>query len=243
MELQTRRPPVIRWDGLVFFSGFAALVVLTMVALLSGDLEAGAVALGFGLSLALLRFREGLLGRLGIGLLSAVTLFFMLTAAVTNVASGSPAGAVLLSGGLAAIALSGLVSAAMSTWRRQNVDAGRSPLYLVGASLLLFVGMWGWSLTSTGAAGPAADAALVAENVAFSESGLSVAAGQVTVSLANQDLFWHTFTIESLGIDLPVPVGATRSVTFDVEAGTYEFKCRIPGHPEAGMTGTLIVNR
>ena len=243
MDLLTRQPPVLSWGGVVFLSGLAALVVLTMVALLSGDLEAGAVALGFGLSLAALRFRGGLPGRLGIGLLSAVTLFFMSTAAVTNVASGSPVGAVLLSGGLSAIALSGLVSATMSVWRRQNPDAGRSPFYLVGASLLVFVGMWGWSLTSTGPAGPVADAALVAENVAFSESSLSVGSGQVTVSLANQDLFWHTFTIESLGIDLPVPVGATRSVTFDVEAGTYEFKCRIPGHPEAGMTGTLIVNR
>ena len=242
MDMPTRRPPVLSWGGLVLLSGLAALVVLTMVALLSGDLEAGAVALGFGLSLALLRFRGGLLGRLGTGLLSAFTLFFMSTAAVTNVASGSPLGAVLLSGGLSAIALSGLVSATMSVWRRPNADAGRSPIYLVGASLFVFAGLWGSSLTSTGAAGPVADAALVAENVAFSESGLSVGAGQVTVSLANQDLFWHTFTIESLDIDLPVPVGATRSVTFDVDAGTYEFKCRIPGHPEAGMTGTLIVN-
>jgi len=241
MDLQTRRPPVLSWDRVVLFSGLAALVVLALVALLSGDLEAGAVAFGFGLSLALLRFRGGVLGRVGIGLLSAITLFFMSTAAVTNVASGSPVGAVLLSGGLSAIALSGVVSAAMSGLRRQHADAGRSPMYLVGASLMLFAGMWAWSLTSAGTTGPVADAALVAENVAFSESGLSVAAGQVTVSLANQDLFWHTFTIESLGIDLPVPVGATRSVTFDVEAGTYEFKCRIPGHPEAGMTGTLTV--
>jgi len=30
-------------------------------------------------------------------------------------------------------------------------------------------------------------------------------------------------------------------VTFSAEPGTYEFKCRIPGHPEAGMVGTLTV--
>jgi hypothetical protein len=74
----------------------------------------------------------------------------------------------------------------------------------------------------------------VAENVAFSDSDLSIAAGVVTVSLSNKDLFWHTFTIESLGVHLAVPVGATRSATFAVEPGTYHFECRIPGHVDAG---------
>jgi hypothetical protein len=82
-----------------------------------------------------------------------------------------------------------------------------SSLYLLGASLLLFVGLWGWSFASSGPTVPTADAALVADNVAFSISDLSIAAGEVTVSLANQDLFWHTFTIESLEVDLAVPVG------------------------------------
>ena len=244
MAKQARFSRFSDWGGLVLFSGLAALVVLTAVALGSGDLEAGAVAAGFGLSLVLLRFRDGFLGRLGIGLLSAVTLFFMLTAAVTNIGEGSPVGAVLLSGGLTSIALCGLVSAVAAQAAGTSAsEVGRTPLYAVGASLLVFVGLGGWSLASGPPTRPPADAALVAENVAFSTSGLSVAAGAVTVSLANKDLFWHTFTIESLGIDLPVPVGATRFVTFDVEPGTYEFKCRIPGHPEAGMLGTLIVTR
>jgi plastocyanin len=117
-----------------------------------------------------------------------------------------------------------------------------SPLYFLGGSALLFAGLWGWSFASTGPTAPTADAALVADNVAFSISDLPVGAGEVTVSLANQDLFWHTFTIDSLEVDLAVPVGATRSVTFKVEPGTYEFKCRIPGHPEAGMIGTLTVS-
>lgn len=38
------------------------------------------------------------------------------------------------------------------------------------------------------------------------------------------------------------PAGETRSITFTpTEAGTYEFVCTVPGHKEAGMTGTLIV--
>lgn len=240
---KTGRRPGLSWERLLSFSGLAALAALTVVAVAIGDLEAGAVAVGFGLSLGLLRFRGGLLGKLGIGLLSAITLFFMLTAAVTNVRSGSPVGAVLLSGGLAAIVLTGLVSATVALANRKGAtEAARFPWYLAGTSLLLFIGLWGWSVASNGPTGPAADAVLVAENVAYSDSDLSIAAGVVTVSLSNKDLFWHTFTIESLGVDLPVPVGATRSVTFAVEPGTYQFECRIPGHPEAGMIGTLTVS-
>jgi len=242
MALDTRRSPVLSWNRLVAFSGLAALVLFAAVAAANGDLEAGAVAVGFAISLGLLRFRGGLLGKLGIGFLAAVTLFFMLTAAITNVGSGSPLGAVLLSGGLASIALSGLVSAIASLAKQNSATgAGMSPMYVAGASLLLFVGLGAWAFATSGSTISAADATLVADNVAFSRTDLSAEAGEVTVSLSNEDLFWHTFSIESLDVDLPVPVGGTRSVTFNAEPGTYEFKCRIPGHPEAGMIGTLTV--
>ena len=233
----------LTWDRLLLWSGLAALVVLGGVAATRGDLEAGMVAAGFAISSGLLRFRRGSLGRIGIGLLSALTLFFMLTAAITNGAAGSPQSAVLLSSGLAAVTFAGLVSAIGSLVGRKKETGDRSgPGYVALASVLLFVGLWGWSLVGSEPAAPAPDASLVAKNVSFSESVLSVAAGEVTVAMSNQDLFWHTFTIDSLGVDLPVPVGATRSVTFEVEPGSYEFKCRIPGHPEAGMVGTISVS-
>jgi plastocyanin len=243
MALDTRRSSILGWEQLLVFSALGALVVLAGVAAANGDLEAGAVAAGFAISLGLLRFRRGLLGKLGIGLLSAVTLFFMLTAAITNVGSGSPTGAVLLSGGLASIALSGLISAIATVANRTSATGtGTGPGYLVGASVLLFAGLGAWAFATTDPTISATEATLVADNVAFSRTDLTAQAGEVTVSLANQDLFWHTFTIESLDVDLPVPVGGTRSVTFNAEPGMYEFKCRIPGHPEAGMIGTLTVS-
>ena len=44
-----------------------------------------------------------------------------------------------------------------------------------------------------------------------------------------------------LRVCLGVPVGAELIVTFDAPPGTYQYICAIPGHPEAGMKGSLIV--
>jgi plastocyanin len=63
----------------------------------------------------------------------------------------------------------------------------------------------------------------------------------VAVVVENADLFWHTFTIEALNIDVRVPVKATRRTTFTARPGEYEFTCAIPGHEAVGMEGTLVV--
>jgi plastocyanin len=63
----------------------------------------------------------------------------------------------------------------------------------------------------------------------------------VVVQLENHDLFWHTFTIPELDVDMKVPVQATQQVTFQAPAGTYRFLCTIPGHEMLGMEGTLTV--
>jgi plastocyanin len=83
--------------------------------------------------------------------------------------------------------------------------------------------------------------ALQAASTKFSTTLLEAHPGRVTVSLANRDLFWHSFTMERLGANVDVPVGGTRSVTFTVAPGTYIFICTIPGHASAGMRGTLVV--
>jgi plastocyanin len=63
----------------------------------------------------------------------------------------------------------------------------------------------------------------------------------VTVALRNRDLFWHTFTIDALRVDIRAPVGRLRSATFEARPGTYSYYCRIPGHSALGMRGTLTV--
>lgn len=54
---------------------------------------------------------------------------------------------------------------------------------------------------------------LVTENTNFSQSELISESAQVMLSLSNHDLWWHTFTIDELGVDLKVPMGAERDLS------------------------------
>jgi plastocyanin len=80
-----------------------------------------------------------------------------------------------------------------------------------------------------------------ARNIAFVPTALDARGRKVTVALRNRDLFWHTFAIDAVGLDLRVPVGRLRSASFDARPGTYRFYCSIPGHARLGMRGILTV--
>ena len=83
--------------------------------------------------------------------------------------------------------------------------------------------------------------AIESRNAAYSTTSLAAPAGQVTVVLTNHDLFWHTFTIDELDVDLEAPLGGTREQSFTAPAGSYRFYCRVPAHAAAGMRGTLTI--
>lgn len=52
----------------------------------------------------------------------------------------------------------------------------------------------------------------------------------------------HTFTVKDLGIDWFIPGGKTLSQIFTFnQPGEYQLICAIPGHEQAGMAGTIIV--
>lgn len=97
-------------------------------------------------------------------------------------------------------------------------------------------------------ASPAASPATVAVTASewrFQPSRLSVRAGEVvTLSVTNAGAHLHTLTVPALGIDTgPLEPRATRDLTFDTPAdrGQYDVICTFPGHEEAGMIGSLIV--
>ncbi len=63
----------------------------------------------------------------------------------------------------------------------------------------------------------------------------------VTFNLPNDGAAAHNFSIDELGIDVDIAPGDTAQTVINAPAGTYEYYCNVPGHKEAGMVGTLVV--
>jgi iron uptake system component EfeO len=79
----------------------------------------------------------------------------------------------------------------------------------------------------------------------FDPSAITVAAGAVTFSVKNVGTVEHEFEIfegETVVDEVEglVP-GLTKDLTVTLEAGDYTFVCKLAGHEEQGMTGTLTV--
>ena len=88
----------------------------------------------------------------------------------------------------------------------------------------------------------AGDISVVTADVKFEPKNLTADAGDIGIIVKNDDLFWHTLTISDLDENVTVATSGRKRLQFrDVEPGTYEFVCAIPGHESAGMTGTLVV--
>lgn len=83
---------------------------------------------------------------------------------------------------------------------------------------------------------------IVARDIFFEPNALTIAADtDATVSLPNEGVTLHNFSIDELGIDVDVEAGGAEAVAINAPAGTYEFFCNVPGHKAAGMVGTLTV--
>ncbi|HEX3264248.1 MAG TPA: cupredoxin domain-containing protein [Candidatus Limnocylindrales bacterium] len=105
----------------------------------------------------------------------------------------------------------------------------------------------GGTAASSGAAAPAASGvvALEAREYAFTPSAVTVPAGAVTFSVTNAGTQEHEFEIfqgdklvdEVEGI---VP-GLTKTATMTLAAGDYTFMCKLNGHDQLGMKGTITV--
>ena len=104
-------------------------------------------------------------------------------------------------------------------------------------------------LTATGrstadATGAAAQVAM--KNFEFSSEQITVPAGS-TIYVENDDPFFHTFTVDELGIDEGFTVGSSKTIQIPSEPGTYIFYCQPHSDPESpdpaddDMAGTLIV--
>ncbi len=233
----------LSWATLLRGAAIAQCLGLAAAAAVLGDAEAAAIGVATLVALGLLRFRGGTLGRVLLGLLFADVAFFMGAAAFTNLVGRADAVATIGPGALSAIALPGLAAGVAGFVRRARAwEASRSPSAVAVFVAAAFATLTATSIFTAAAATAAGPDVLRLEtkNVSFSAADLSAPAGTITVRVANRDLFWHTFTIDALGVDLRVPVGGEQQLTFAARPGTYPYYCAIPGH-SAVMHGTLTV--
>ena len=168
----------------------------------------------------------------------------MSTATIANLTTHESLGAVALPLVLAVTSATGLVATAGSLIRRGDPAATqRGPLLVVIVAITVCVVAVGVTLArgSGGSQAQGGDLKLGAHSAKFSTTTLSAPAGQVAIYATNNDLFWHTVTIDKLGVDVRIPVKGHRRITFAAAPGTYTFYCAIPGHAGIGMKGTLSV--
>lgn len=79
----------------------------------------------------------------------------------------------------------------------------------------------------------------------FAQQELQVKAGEpVALRLDNPHSAPHSFDIDALNVHVPVAAGKHALILLTpAQPCTYTFYCAVPGHREAGMVGTLVVER
>jgi len=135
----------------------------------------------------------------------------------------------------------------------RQVAEGRTPRwltsFLIGTATFALGAILVAAIPSSGAtAGVSAGAlaqlpALVSGRNTFDRMELRARVGEtVALRLENTDTHAHYFDIDAFDVHVPIPTGAPALTLFTpATPGTYTFYCSIPGHREAGMVGTLIV--
>jgi plastocyanin len=227
----------------------AAKTALVMIAvgIVLSDAEAIAIGVGLAVGVALLSFRSGLLGRLALLVLGLDVLGFMAAAAIANLTGGEGVGAVVVPLALSVGAAVTAVAAVCDLLRHRGrnlgghrlvagVAAGSVAVFAIGLVVAAFGGFGDPVELQPG------DVLLKMKAAKFARERITVAGGQVGIVVDNEDLFWHTFTIDELDVDVRVPVSSRRRAVFTAPPGTYEFYCAIPGHRAIGMEGTLVVS-
>jgi plastocyanin len=81
--------------------------------------------------------------------------------------------------------------------------------------------------------------------LAYNQKDVSAKAGSVTIDFTNDESISHDVAVESSSGDTvgqtDLVASGTANTTVDLQPGTYQFFCTVPGHREAGMEGTLTV--
>ena len=236
---------LVGWRRLAVVAALADAVVLFGYGLARGDRESLGFAVVMLVGLGLLRVGRGLLGLLVMAALFVNIQFWMFPAANGNATYRVGLVDLLVPAALVAFSLAGLIGAVGAIIHLRDPAAGRAAAMPTGILAVVFIFtslglVWAMSKTHDQTVPPGATEVRTV-NVAFVPRSFAEPSGEVTVAVSNRDLFWHTFTIDALKVDIRAPVGRVRSATFEAKPGTYTYYCRIPGHATLGMRGTLRV--
>jgi plastocyanin len=87
---------------------------------------------------------------------------------------------------------------------------------------------------------PGAIEVLAYDNLSFDQDRYEAQAGTVTFFYRNEGRLPHTLLVHDVD-DFELRVGNTDQGSVDLEAGTYELYCDIPGHEQGGMVAELEV--
>jgi Cu+-exporting ATPase len=85
---------------------------------------------------------------------------------------------------------------------------------------------------------------VIARDLTFEPADLRIAAGRtVALSFRNDGSTFHDWEVQGLAnVDAGARPGQTQRIRFTIDRpGTYTVHCTVPGHADAGMTGTLVV--
>jgi plastocyanin len=232
--------PTTRWGTLVRVCAVASAIIEDLRGLGVRDRESIVIGALMLIFTCVTFSRRASIGWIGLGALFVNQAFWMMTATadLTHAAPsvlGAAAPTVL-----SVTAALGLVGS-VARWRgaddRGSVAIAASGLVLL-AVLIVAVPALGRDAVTV----HPGDVRISARNVKFSTTRLSAHAGDIGVVFANKDLFWHTFTVGKLDVNLRVATsGRGRVVLRNVALGTYDYVCAIPGHESAGMKGKLVV--
>ena len=99
----------------------------------------------------------------------------------------------------------------------------------------------GLSLSGCAGSANAGEVEVTAEEMRFTPSTLRVEAGRHTFAVHNSGQLTHTFSLNALGREVTIHPGKTRSLSIELQPGTYRYVCRILDHEGLGMHGVLRV--
>jgi len=125
--------------------------------------------------------------------------------------------------------------------------ARRHAVVVVSAAFVVLVAACGGSGSTVGPATPIPSGVVVIEarEYQFTPSTISVPAGGVTFSIRNAGSQEHEFEIfkgdQAVDEVQAILPGLTKEATVTLAAGDYTFVCKLNGHDQLGMKGTLTV--